>query len=176
MNKCLIDSDSDSDNDGDSKGEYNKNITQKKNHKKNPCNKMINKNKIYKVSELNYEIQNLIKNQINKIEITGEITNLSIRNHLYFSLKDNDSKIDCFLWESIYNKINIEIKNGDKIICKGIFSLYHRLGKLQLTLESYYLDGQGELQKKFIKQKNELELLGYFDEKKKKNYKNTIIK
>jgi exodeoxyribonuclease VII large subunit len=168
MNKCLIDSDSDGD------GDNNDNclVTEKKNHKKDSSTEItISENKIYKVSELNYEIQNLIKKQINKIEITGEITNLSFRNHLYFSLKDNDSKIDCFLWESIYNKTNIEIKNGDKIVCKGIFSLYHRLGKLQLTLESYYLDGQGELQQKFIKQKNELELLGYFDEKRKKKLK-----
>ena len=40
-----------------------------------------------------------------------------------------------------------------------------------MTLESYYLDGQGELQKKFIEQKNHLESLGYFKEENKKKLK-----
>ena len=169
MNKCLIDSDSDSDKDENNIKNQKYYVTEKKKLQKKSITQEINtEDRIYKVSELNYEIQNLVKNEINKIEIVGEITNLSFRNHLYFSLKDNESKIDCFLWESTYKKTNIEIKNGDKIICKGIFSLYHRLGKLQLTLESYYLDGQGELQKKFMKQKEDLEQLGYFDESKKK--------
>ena len=154
MNKCLIDSDSDSDSNNDQTGNnINDFITTKKNREKKTENSITHGDKIYQVSELNYELQNLVKKQINKIEIVGEVTNLSFRNHLYFSLKDNDSKIDCFLWESIYNKTNIEIQNGDKIVCKGIFSLYHRLGKLQLTLESYYLDGQGELQKKIYNKK-----------------------
>ena len=170
MNKCLIDSDSDNENDNNEKtNNINSYLTSKKNQKKNTEDNI--ETKIYGVSELNYEIQNLIKNKISKIEIIGEITNLSFRNHLYFSLKDKDSKIDCFLWESIYKKTNIEIKNGDKIVCKGIFSLYHRLGKLQMTLESYYLDGEGELQKKFLEQKNHLDSLGYFKEENKKKLK-----
>lgn len=179
MKKCLIISDSESESEIESEKETNeKNLdiisTGEKTLKKksNDSDK-----KIYKVTELNYEIQNLIKKKINKIDIVGEITNLSFRNHLYFSLKDNNSKIDCFLWESIYNKTNIEIQNGDKIVCKGTFSLYTKLGKLQLTVDSYSIDGQGELQIKFLQQKKYFENLGYFrnDRKKKlKKYNNKI--
>ena len=173
MKKCLIISDSESESEIESEKETNeKNLdiisTGEKTLKKksNDSDK-----KIYKVTELNYEIQNLIKKKINKIDIVGEITNLSFRNHLYFSLKDNNSKIDCFLWESIYNKTNIEIQNGDKIVCKGTFSLYTKLGKLQLTVDSYSIDGQGELQIKFLQQKKYFENLGYFRNDRKKKIK-----
>ena len=169
MNKCLIDSDSENDNDHrQNTSTINEDDTEEKNQEIIPCNTNEDDKKIYGVSELNYEIQNLIKKKINKIEIIGEITNLSLRNHLYFSLKDKNSKIDCILWDSIYKKHNIEIKNGDEIICKGLFSVYHRLGKLQLTIESYYLEGKGELQQKFLQQKNHLQSLGYFKEENKK--------
>lgn len=154
MKKCLIIS-SDSDNDSETDN--------------NEMDSPILNEKIYKISELNYKIQNIIKNNIYKINIIGEVTNLSFRTHLYFSLKDNDSKIDCFLWESIYNRIGIEINNGDKIVCKGIFNLYHKLGKLQLTVETFYIDGQGELQKKFLQRKKYFESLGYFREDIKKS-------
>ena len=159
MKKCLIESDSDSDSYSD-----------------NENNNIINKKKIYEISEFNYIIRNLVENEIDEIEIVGEITNLNKRNHLYFSLKDNNSKIDCFLFESIYKQNRIELKNGDKIVCKGKFSLYQRFGKLQLTIDSYYIYGQGELHLKFIEQKELLQSLGYFKDKNKiKNVYNTNI-
>jgi len=72
------------------------------------------------------------------------------------------------MWKSIYDFNNIQIKNGDKIICTGNYGIYQRVGKNQLTIRDFKIEGLGKLQKKFLEYKEEYKLNGYFDEKKKK--------
>ena len=51
-------------------------------------------------------------------------------------------------------KLSNSFKFGNQMKNHQIRSkINHKLGKLQLTVESYSLDGQGELQKKFIEEK-----------------------
>ena len=159
MSKCLINN---SDSDSDNSDEIT--LIPKDN------SDLPNKKKTYSVTELNKLIKWVISNKIRFLTIKGEVTNLSnSHSNLYFSLKDQNSKIDCVIWKSSTDKLDRELSNGLKIECDGFISVYEKAGKYQITVKKVFFDGIGNLQIQFQKLKKHFELLGYFNEENKKN-------
>jgi len=66
------------------------------------------------------------------VNVTGEVANLYFHKngHIFFNLKDEDSKIRVVIWESTveelkYSGVNIsQIKNGDGVRIVGTVELY----------------------------------------------------
>lgn len=137
----------------------------------NALDVICEKNKIFTVTEINNIIRHLFKQNFGKnIEIIGEITNLRLsKNNLYFTLKDNNSMINAVIWNFSNRKTKIDVKNGDKIIMKGIITLYNKMGYYQINGNKIKLAGLGDLYKDYLEIKNKYELLGYFDQEKKKS-------
>ncbi len=117
------------------------------------------------IFQLTSYLKRNLENNINlkDIQIKGEISNLSIKNHIYFDLKDNYSKISCFL-DYRYKKDIDKYKNGDEIILKGDVSVYLPLTKIQINVKEFKHLGLGDLYYKFELLKKELSELGYFRE------------
>ncbi len=82
-----------------------------------------------------------------------------MNNHLYFSLKDNTSKINCVFFS--YQSENLP-KEGDKIELSGRLSLYEKEGRYQIIADKIVELGKGKLFLEFLKLKDELQLKGYF--------------
>ncbi|WP_338984288.1 exodeoxyribonuclease VII large subunit [Spiroplasma endosymbiont of Diplazon laetatorius] len=110
-------------------------------------------------------------NAFKNVNVKGEVANLTHNKsgHIYFSLKDNQAKIDCAIWKTNAHKFtDLNIKEGTEIIGKGSLSYYKPTGKLTFTIYDVRVDGVGELASLYDKRFKELQEKGWFlDEFKK---------
>ncbi|MBQ4557941.1 MAG: exodeoxyribonuclease VII large subunit [Clostridia bacterium] len=109
-----------------------------------------------------FEAETMLQN----IFVHGEIGSYKITNGIaYFNLKDENSIISCVL----FGANNFPLFDvGDQVVVRGSVSYYAKGGKLNFNAYSIEKFGIGLLYQQFLKLKEELELLGYFDESKKK--------
>ncbi len=128
--------------------------------------------KILNVSEINKYIKRLLINDpiLSNINVKGEVSNFKFHNsgHIYFTLKDDNGKIDCIMFRSNVENLKISIKNGMNIIVRGYISLYERDGIYQLYVDRVEADGVGDLYRDFLRLKEKLEAKGLFNTETKK--------
>jgi len=121
--------------------------------------------KVFSVSQINRIIKDLIDNEVvlEDITITGELSSFSVtRNIAYFTLKDNDSLLNC-----VQFNVKSEFKIGDMVQCRGNIKYYPKGGKLTFNALTIEMCGQGELYQKFLALKEKLASEGLFDESNK---------
>jgi exodeoxyribonuclease VII large subunit len=124
------------------------------------------------VSALNGYIKKVLDNDfiLNNSNVKGEISNFKIHSsgHIYFSLKDEYSKINCIMFRSAVKDLKFMPESGMKVVVRGRISVYEKDGTYQLYCNQMELDGIGELYVAFEKLKNKLKDQGLFDNKYKK--------
>ncbi|MGO5066306.1 MULTISPECIES: exodeoxyribonuclease VII large subunit [unclassified Clostridium] len=124
------------------------------------------------VSQLNRYVKNTLDADfiLNNASVKGEISNLKIHSsgHIYFSLKDEGSKINCVMFKSYAYKLNFDLENGMDIIAHGNVSVYEKEGSYQLYVKEMKREGIGDLYIAFEKLKEKLKNEGLFDESNKK--------
>ncbi|WP_409069917.1 exodeoxyribonuclease VII large subunit [Clostridium sp. FAM 1755] len=124
------------------------------------------------VSQLNRYVKNTLDADfiLNNTSVKGEISNLKIHSsgHIYFSLKDEGSKINCVMFKSYAYKLNFDLENGMDIIAHGNVSVYEKEGSYQLYVKEMKREGIGDLYIAFEKLKEKLKNEGLFDESNKK--------
>ncbi|SFC96858.1 exodeoxyribonuclease VII large subunit [Clostridium uliginosum] len=124
------------------------------------------------VSDLTNYIKKVMDSDfiLNNLSVKGEISNLKFHSsgHIYFSLKDNNGKINCVMFKSKASLLDISLQDGMEVIIKGRASLYPATGSFQLYCDEIKKEGQGELFIKFEALKDKLSKCGYFDEEYKK--------
>ncbi|WP_187115115.1 exodeoxyribonuclease VII large subunit [Clostridium tyrobutyricum] len=132
--------------------------------------------KVLTVSDINNYIKRNFDNDfiLNNASVKGEISNIKFHSsgHIYFSLKDESSKINCIMFRSSAKNLKFVPENGMKIILQGRISVYEKEGVYQFYCDEMKLDGLGELYIAFEKLKTKLETKGLFD----KNHKKDIPK
>lgn len=119
------------------------------------------------VSDINNYIKKVVDNDfiLNNAAISGEISNFKLHSsgHMYFSLKDEYSKINCVMFKGNSKALKFIPDNGIKVIVKGRISVYEKDGSYQLYCNTIEPEGLGELYVAFEKLKKKLELEGLFD-------------
>lgn len=124
-----------------------------------------------KVSEVNNYIKRLfIRDMIlTQIDVEGEISNFKYHysGHMYFTLKDNSSKIRCVMFRDDNLKLNMDLEEGMNIVASGYISIYEKEGSYQLYIKYIKELGVGDLYKKFDLLKRKLEKEGMFNKEKK---------
>ncbi|WP_352417389.1 exodeoxyribonuclease VII large subunit [Clostridium tertium] len=124
------------------------------------------------VNELNNYIKKTLDNDfiLNNLLVKGEVSNLKYHSsgHIYFSLKDSISKINCVMFKSNSADLDFKLTEGMEVIANARCSIYPGTGSLQLYIEKLQKEGIGELHIKFEKLKKKLQDEGYFDEQYKK--------
>lgn len=124
------------------------------------------------VGQLNNYISRVLKTDpiLSNVSVKGEISNLKFHGsgHVYFSLKDESSKVNCFLSSSVLETINAPLEEGLEIIATGNISVYLRGGYYSLNVRNVQVSGEGQLSVKFEQLKKALECEGLFDPKYKK--------
>ncbi len=141
--------------------------------------KIFDSSPILTVTEITRSIKNNLENKFRFVRVCGEISNLSTpySGHSYFVLKDDSAQIRGVLFKQQKRFIDLNLKNGQQLICFGRITVYDPRGEYQLVVDSVQLKGEGKLQVAFEKLKNKLASRGYFaDESKKKlpNYPKKI--
>lgn len=98
--------------------------------------------------------------------IKGEISNFKFHTsgHLYFSIKDEKSKINAVMFSNNVKKINFKPADGIKVLIMGRISVYEATGNYQIYVEDMLEDGVGNLYVAYEKLKAELAKEGLFDE------------
>jgi len=126
--------------------------------------------KIYKVSELNFEIKSEIENTYSNIWIEGEITNFAYPNkkHMYFSLVDEYSMIKTAMFENNCKKIGFEPENGLHVYVNGYVSIYDKRSEYQIIAYNIIPVKKGSLLIAFEQLKAKLQDLGLFEDSVKK--------
>ena len=128
--------------------------------------------KTLSVSEVSNYLKKIIDNDfiLMNLSVKGEISNLKYHSsgHIYFSLKDEGSKINAIIFKDDALKLNFRLEEGMSIRVKGRVSIYPPSGNLQLYIKEVEEEGEGDLFVRFEKLKEKLKKEGYFNEENKK--------
>ena len=125
------------------------------------------------VSEVNNYIKKILDNDfiLNNLSVRGEISNLKYHSsgHIYFSLKDENSKVNCIMFKSKSFDLDIILQEGMSVIVSGRASVYTANGTFQIYCDRIEQEGWGELHIKLEKLKEKWNREGYFDDEFKKS-------
>ena len=125
------------------------------------------------VSQLNSYIQRVLQNDtlLMNVSVTGEISNLKYHSsgHVYFSLTDEASKVNCFLPASIAAKLRYRLGDGLEITATGSINVYKKGGYYSLFVRLIDVAGEGNLSAAFQLMKEKLDKEGLFDPRYKKS-------
>ena len=107
---------------------------------------------------------------LSNINVEGEISNLKYHSNgnVYFSLKDNECKVNCILFSQYLGNLDFELKDGEKVSIVGKISVYAKDGTYQIICYMIEKNGLGDLYKEFELLKENLRKKGYFEESHKK--------
>lgn len=127
------------------------------------------------ISDVNKIVKHTIDSsyELSNIYLKGEVSNFKYhtRGHLYFSLKDETSRINAVMFS--YNASNLSFmpKDGDSVLIRGRVSVYEATGSYQVYVEEMSLDGIGNLYVLFEELKKKLDKEGLFAASHKKHVK-----
>lgn len=124
------------------------------------------------VTDINNYIKNIVDGDffLSNVTLKGEISNLKFhtRGHLYFSLKDENSKINAVMFNYKNLGLNFIPKDGMNVIVKGKVSVFTTGGSYQITVSNMKEDGIGNLYLLFEELKRRLQKEGLFSPEHKK--------
>ncbi len=129
-------------------------------------------NEYITISELNHYIKGIMDDNLflNKVYLKGEISNFKAhtRGHLYFTLKDENSRLNAVMFSYQAGGLKFEPADGMKVLVTGKISVYEATGAYQIYVSTMEQDGLGNLYIEFEKLKKKLAAEGLFDQDKKK--------
>ena len=124
------------------------------------------------VTQLTRYIKYKIDNDQNlmKIYLKGEISNFKAhtRGHFYFTIKDENTRINAIMFASSAAKVKVMPQDGMKVLVSGRISVYESTGSYQIYVDTLEEDGVGNLYVAFEELKKKLEKEGLFAEAHKK--------
>lgn len=124
------------------------------------------------VSALNKYIRAKIDqdSQLQHIFIKGEISNCKHHSsgHLYFTLKDENSRINAIMFASKAKSLPFLLEDGMKVLIEASVSVYDVAGTYQISVKTLQQDGIGNLFLQFEKLKKDLLEQGLFEPNTKK--------
>lgn len=119
-----------------------------------------------KISELNNYIKSVLDKDtfLNKVYLKGEISNFKnhTRGHLYFTLKDDTSRISAVMFQSSAVKLTFNPEDGMNVLVSGRISAYPAQGSYQVYVDTMEPDGLGALYIEYEKLKKKLAVQGMF--------------
>ncbi len=129
--------------------------------------------KYLKISEINSYIKSLLDHDgfLNKVYLKGEISNFKnhTTGHLYFSLKDDSSRINAVMFSRDALNLTFKPEDGMNVLVEGRISAYPAQGSYQVYVEKMEVDGLGILYIEYEKLKKRLAAEGLFNPEAKKS-------
>lgn len=103
--------------------------------------------KTLSVGEVNNYVKKLVENDfiLKNLNVKGEISNLKFHSsgHIYFSLKDENSKVNCIMFKNNAVNLDFRLEEGMKVEIKARLGVYHKEGTYQLYCENIKKAGIG---------------------------------
>lgn len=119
------------------------------------------------VTQLNEYISRVLGTDplLSNISVTGEISNLKFHSsgHVYFSMIDQSSKVNCFLPASCFRNLAYTLGDGLNVTVRGYINVYKKGGAYTLFIRELEVAGEGDLSAAFELLKKKLQEEGLFD-------------
>lgn len=119
------------------------------------------------VTQLNEYISRVLGTDplLSNISVTGEISNLKFHSsgHVYFSMIDQSSKVNCFLPASCFRNLAYTLGDGLNVTVRGYINVYKKGGAYTLFIRELEVAGEGDLSTAFELLKKKLQEEGLFD-------------
>lgn len=125
---------------------------------------------VWRVSELNLRICDLLENEFRDLRVEGEVSNFRAAQsgHLYFTLKDEKSQIRCVCFRDQVRGLKFRPEDGLHVTVRGSVSVYEPRGEYQIHVSHIEPVGLGALQLASEQLKKTLAAEGLFDAERKK--------
>ncbi len=120
--------------------------------------------RVYSVSALTGLIKHRLETGFPRVWVEGEVSNLRRpqSGHLYFTLKDERSRLAVVIFRSAAAGIGFELEEGLRIVVRGRITVYPPRGNYQLLASAAEPKGLGALQLALEQLKKKLEAEGLF--------------
>jgi len=120
---------------------------------------------VFTVSQLNRQSKELLETYLHRVQVSGEISNLSRPNsgHWYFTLKDQRAQVRCAMFKSRSQNVGFIPKEGEQVLINASVSLYEARGDYQLIVDKMQSAGEGALKIAFEAMKERLNQQVYFN-------------
>ncbi len=124
----------------------------------------------FRVSELVGGLRELLEEEVGRVLVSGEISNLhrAASGHAYFTLKDDRAQLRAALFRSSAVRLPFDPEDGLEVVVDAEVSVYPARGDLQLVVRHMEPLGQGALQLAFEQLRQRLEAEGLFDAARKR--------
>src|ERR1700688_6766 len=118
------------------------------------------------VSELSAAVKRSIEDAYGFVRVRGEISGFRgahASGHCYFSLKDENAKIEAVIWKGAFARMRIKPEEGLEVIVSGRLTTYPGQSKYQIVVETLEPAGLGALMALVEERKKKLAVEGLFD-------------
>ena len=124
----------------------------------------------FRVSELAGGLRELLEEEVGRVFVVGEISNLrrAPSGHCYFTLKDDQAQLRAALFRNSAVRLPFDPEDGLEVLVEAEVTLYAARGDLQLIVRQMEPRGQGALQLAFEQLRARLEAEGLFDPARKR--------
>lgn len=133
---------------------------------------MVEQQRVLSIKELNRYIRMKMESDqlLSEVWIRGEISNFTHHSsgHMYFTLKDEGSRIKCIMFASHNQRLPFVPKEGARVIARGNVTVYERDGQYQFYAVHMQPDGIGSLYLAYEQLKSKLEGEGLFAPERKR--------
>ncbi|MCR8642409.1 exodeoxyribonuclease VII large subunit [Paenibacillus sp. N1-5-1-14] len=127
---------------------------------------------VLSIKDLNRYIKMKLEgdNRLQDVWLQGEISNFTRHSsgHMYFTLKDADSRLKSIMFASFNQKLSFLPREGMRVLARGSISVYERDGQYQFYAREMQPDGVGGLYLAYEQLKKKLEAEGLFAPERKK--------
>ena len=127
---------------------------------------------VLSVSALNQYVADSLRADpfLRSLRLRGQVSGFKphYSGHWYFTLKDQDSTIDCVLFRQYAQRASFRPENGDEVVVHGSVGLYSATGRYQFYCDSIRPQGIGLLWQRFEELKRQLQQEGLFDSERKR--------
>lgn len=98
-----------------------------------------------------------------RVYVAGEVSNFRQRpGHQYFSLKDDNAKINVAMFKSAFAKVQFKLEEGMRVLAVGRIGVYGPSGNYQMTIDRLEPDGVGALYAAFQQLNERLQKEGLY--------------
>src|SRR6201991_1549544 len=124
----------------------------------------------FTVSELSSALKRTVEDAYGHVRVRGEISGFRgphSSGHCYFSLKDENAKIDAVVWKFNHARMRFKPQEGLEVIATGRLTTFPGKSSYQIVIESLEPAGVGALMALLEERKKKLAAEGLFDEARK---------
>ncbi len=123
------------------------------------------------VSDLAGALKRTIEDAFGQVRLRGEISGYRgphSSGHVYFSLKDQNARIDAVIWKGVFSRIKFRPEDGLEVIATGRITTFPGKSSYQIIIEQMEPAGVGALMALLEERRRKLQAEGVFDSDRKR--------